>query len=135
MEGFNKILSLFIGLFVVIIVMFLVVKRFGLQQKWPLFGGSSETKKKVSITTSPTPTITKVVINTTSDSIKEKFNNTTTYKGTSYQPLNKNEGTVSQTYTTSTNQAQSIPETGAPTVLLPLMLSGLTAGLYLRKKS
>lgn len=139
MEGFNKILSLFIGLFVVIIVMFLVVRRFNLQKTWPLFGGNSDATKKNTATTSPTPTKAVVAINQTSDTIKEKFNNTTTYTGTSYEQKSQNNTSTSQinsdTALTKGTRAQSIPETGAPTALLPLMFTSLTLGIYLRKKS
>jgi len=42
---------------------------------------------------------------------------------------------VNKQVTNSNYKTQTIPATGAPTILLPLAFSGLLGGIYLRKKS
>lgn len=133
MEAFNRILSLFVGLFVLILVMFFVIKRFNLQKTFPILGAKPK----------PTPTVVvtqvkkTIVVDKTAQSIKEKFNKTTTYKGTAYndqKPTTNTMGVqISKGGQTQINTT-SIPETGAETVLLPLALSGLFGGVYLRRK-
>lgn len=153
MEGFNKILSLFVGLFVVIIIAFLLVRRFGLQTKWPILGAKSVT---------PTPTNAPqkgaqkmVAVNNTSEALKQKFNANQTQRNaansyaakinngqTAFEAVSNNKP-VNNGYTSTDTvvskgnmpQTNQIPETGLPSAMLPVLFSTLGAGVYLRKKS
>lgn len=148
MEGFNKILSLFIGLFVVIIIGFLLVKRFNLQTSWPILGGNTSVITPTSTPKSNTKSGVKdvVIVNNTAESLKEKF-------GTAKKTGDKTT-TITTKQTTSTvggyastdTQTQKgvivekttpsqIPETGLPTAFMPLLFSGLFGGVYLKRKS
>lgn len=126
MESFNRILSLFVGLFVLILVLFFVVKRFNLQKTFPLFDEKTVT---------PTPTKTLVqaqnvaAVDKTAETIKEKFTGSTTY-GSSPDKNQTIAGKGGQTV----QQAQSIPKTGVATLLLPISGISLLAGIYLRRK-
>ncbi len=149
MEGFNKILSLFVGLFVVIIIGFLLVKRFNLQHSWPLLGA-----KSASVTPTVTPSITTqntVAVNTTAESLKEKFNSGSKKPTNNINTIAVGEKTAFEAvsnngYTSTDTVAQKggavvsktterIPETGIPTLFLPLAFSGLLGGTLLRRKS
>ncbi len=126
MEAFNRILSLFVGLFIMILVIFFVVKRFNLQKTFPILGAKSPTLTPTRVVSQAKNTVT---VDQTAESIKEKFNKTTTYTGAPYT------GETKPTKDNKTQPATSIPETGVPTAVLPLALSGLFGGLYLRRKS
>lgn len=160
MEGFNKILSLFVGLFVVIIVGFLLVKRFNLQQSWPLLGGNTAqpTPSASPAGGSPTPAQNVVAMNTTAESLKEKFGDsakktetkTIIYKNNSADAIARGEKTAFEAVanngyrstdiqaqkgvTMTTASPQQIPETGLPTLFLPLAFSGFLGGAYLKRK-
>ena len=135
MEGFNRILSLFIGLFVVIIVLFVVIKRFNLEKTFPLLGGSAGA--------TPTPTQSTnrevVTVNTTAtaQSLKEKFSEGKPAQETTKTSVMK-QGTTTNITTSQTvqkAQATAIPETGVASAFLPLMATLLASGVYLRKRS
>lgn len=136
MEGFNRILSLFIGLFVVIIVLFVIVKRFNLEKTFPLLGGPADN--------APTPTVVAkrevVSVNTTrtAQSLKEKFSEGKTVQETAKAAAMKEQTTTTSTTTTITaqkGQPTAIPETGVASAFLPLMTTLLASGIYLRKRS
>ncbi len=105
MDNFNKIVSFVLGLVVIVVFLAVITGRFNLKQKIPLFSSK------------PTPTPTQVVLPSPTISANAP---TGTYMGNnSYNKANPS----------------SIPSTGAPTALLPLLLGGLTMGVYLRKRS
>ena len=141
MEGLNRIISLIVGLFVVIMVFFFISKQLKLNEKWPILGGTSEV---------PTPTLVKevakktVTINTTTENAqtaKDKGSSTQLPKDSVY---NKQIATTTNTKQTAgtetkggitTTSATTIPNTGLPTLFMPSLLGGLLSGLYLRRKS
>jgi len=142
MEGFNRIISLLVGLFVVIMVFFFITKQLKLNEKWPILGGTSA---------EPTPTITKqvaqktVTVNTTTTTTSQ-----TTKDKTAVAKLPK-DSVYNQKHTTTsvktpavagtetkgvqTTSATSIPNTGLPTFFLPSVLTGLLSGFYLKRKT
>lgn len=116
MDSTNKVLALFVGLFVVILLVGVGLSRVAKNKK-PLTGslGKIFTNTKLTPTTKPArvsvslaPTRTTVVINQTKNN--------------------------ESTYSNNTNNApQTIPDTGAGTI--PLIASSLGIGICLLKKS
>lgn len=107
MEGTNKVLALFVGLFVVILVIGLGLSRLSKNKK-PLSGSLGTI---FNTKTTPTPTPKKTTNNTGSIAIVTKQLN----QPMQYAP-----------------NPTSIPETGATT--LPIIASSLTLGILLLKK-
>lgn len=104
MDNFNKIVSFVLGLIVVIVFLAVITGRLNLRNR---ISGGQQAK------VSPTPTIvSKLYLSPTpiSSVIINKQKNTYAAKTPS-----------------------SIPATGSPTVLLPLLFSSLAGGLFLRK--
>lgn len=141
MEGMNKIISLFLGLIVVMVLFAIITGRFT-----PFKSKTLSSTAKVSVTPTPTtagqkkflglftigsakptltptPTIKTVVVNTTTTGsyTTDSTNVNNTYNTT---PIITQAGTI-----------KTIPATGSPTELLPLFGSALIAGVYLRRKS
>ena len=108
MDNANKIFSFVLGLVVVIVFLAVITGRLNLKQIriLPL---SKNTTLTPMISPSPTPELSAMqpVVNT-----NQKTSNTQTL------------GSV-----------KTIPNTGAPTLLLSLAISGLFGGIYLRKKA
>lgn len=140
MEGMNKIISLFLGLVVVIILFSIVTGRFTPFKSKT----ASNTTAKVSMTPTPTivgqkkflgifnigkkPTITPTP--TTSTIVVD----TTTQGSTSTYNQNNSNNSVVTTTIQKSGSVTTIPATGAPTAVLPLVSSALLAGVYLRKR-
>jgi hypothetical protein len=150
---FNRMISLVLGFIVLILVFVWIASRFRSTTKvttgstvtvtmtptvtptkspskgWNPFGIFSKE------TPTPTPTQKKVIVKKVSttptrvmgslESQGTVGNTTLVYKN------NRNGKTTSYTVT----GVQSIPNTGAPTLVIPLALSALTFGAYLRKRS
>lgn len=112
MEGLNKLISLFLGLVVVIIVFGIITGRINLKNRLPAIG-----KKTEKTTSTPTPT---------KEQTRIKISSETTTQTNLYQK---------PTLTIAPKYVSSIPQTGAPTVILPLALAGLFSGFYLKKKA
>lgn len=108
MDNFNKIISFVLGLVVIVVFLAVITGRFKLRDRLPFLSkGATPTPTKVVTTPTRMPTITGV-------------KPTGTYGGnTSYNKPNPS----------------NIPATGAPTLLVPTLLSALAMGAYLRKKS
>ncbi len=111
MEGANKIISFILGLVVVVVFFAVITGRLKLGNfRLPIAKGLSGTPT-ASITPEATTSPMKPVT-----------------KQTSYQPYQK----ITPKIGVST---KTIPNTGAPTLLLPLAFSALGSGIFLRKKS
>ena len=108
MDNFNKIVSFVLGLIVIVVFIAVITGRFNLKNKVPFLSG------RITPTPSAAPTPTGIVP-------------TRIIVPTGMGNYNQNSN-----FTSSPSQ---IPSTGAPTILLPLLFSGLAAGSYLRKKS
>ncbi len=118
MDQFNKAISFFLGLIVVVVFLAVATGKINLKGKTlPFLKGST-------VTTTPTPTL-----EPTSTSSLSKVSNT----------QNKpTPGTVQnsqyRSYSGSVNTANTIPNTG-PELLLPLVVSTFFGGSFLRKIS
>lgn len=119
MDSFNKVISFVLGLVVILVFLAVITGRLNLKSKPP----STTTSKSIltptpvqknnggffgffKSTTSPTPTPTQ----------KPSSITTNTNENNVYSPTPK-----------------SIPATGLPTLFIPLLLSGLVGGNFLRK--
>ena len=107
MDNLNKTVSFVLGLVVVLVFLAIVTGRLNLKNKLPLLSGKVSPTPKVTVTTTPTKLV---------ESNKE---------GSTYGSYK-----IKQTKTTTPT---SIPSTGSPTLLLPLLFSGLGGGLFLRR--
>lgn len=112
MESFNKLISLFLGLVIVIIVFGIITGRIDFNNRLPFLG-----KKQEKIT--PTP-------DKKDQNVKIKVSSETS---TQYNLYQKPTLTIAQKY------VSSIPQTGVPTVFIPLTICGLLGGFYIRKKT
>ena len=115
MQGLNKAISFILGLVVVVVFIAIVSGRIQLGKLIPTF--SSGTKTASNITPTPSPVSTTPAMEQTG---------TETH---SYQTTNEK-----QTAGTPGSNVKTIPNTGAPTLLIPFALSGMASGLFLRKK-
>ena len=115
MQGLNKAISFILGLVVVVVFIAIVSGRIQLGKLIPTF--SSGTKTASNITPTPSPVSTTPAMEQTG---------TETH---SYQTTNEK-----QTTGTPGSNVKTIPNTGAPTLLIPFALSGMASGLFLRKK-
>lgn len=115
MDSANKVISFVLGLVVVIVFIAVITGRIKLKppSSLPFF-------RKTAITTSPTPKPNIISSITTTSKETTKTTSTTKPSYRSYNGINK---------------VRSIPGTGAPTVLLPLAISSLLGGVFLRKRN
>jgi hypothetical protein len=133
MEQFNRALTVFFVVVFALGVAFFIFYRLGLFQKMfpqaklsvPWFFNST-TKNSDTTSLTPTPTPEGQVGYT-----QETGSHTSTQQQTQ-QPETTSVAPVRPVYI---NGATTIPNTGAPTLLLPLLLSAGGVGLWLRKKS
>ena len=105
MDNFNKVVSFVLGLVVIVVFLAIITGRFRL-------GNTLTNLTKRNVTATPTPS---------------KKNPTPT------RVVSKNQKKTPITY----NQYQaptSIPSTGAPTLFVPLLISGLFVGRFLQKQ-
>lgn len=107
MENLNKIISLFLGIIVFIILFVVIAGRLNIGKNFTNIKGGSTSKN-----VTPTPTIAAVTIKKTIKS--------TTPKKTSNNR--------------SVTGVKTIPSTG-PSLFIPIALSALAAGAYLNKKN
>lgn len=153
---FNKLVSLVLGFIVLILVFVWISNRVRSSQTV-----SNTPSITVTTSVSPTPTATEEEEGTTWNPFAFLFNRdgtptpTITPKAGTVEKISgmptatpveirvvENGATGSQTtkggitYTNNhTGNVQQIPETGAATLLLPLSLAAMTAGIYLKKRS
>ena len=116
MDNFNKILSFVLGLVVVIVFLAVITGRFDVKKRFQGFG----------TTLSPTPT------RMPTQTAKNLLSPVPTAMITSqpYSNINKNTNN-----TIVATKPTTIPATGSPTLLLPLLASSLGLGIYFKKKS
>jgi hypothetical protein len=119
MEGLNRIISLFLGLIVVIILLGMIMGRINLKGRFTKLADIS-----IKPASSPTPSTIKPEPKITIRVTSESTGQTNYYKQPTLTPIKKY-------YNQKTT---SIPSTGVPTIFLPFALSGLIGGMYLRNK-
>jgi len=106
MDNLNKTVSFVLGLVVVLVFLAVITGRLNLKNKIPFLSGKNTPTPTVKIT----PTPTKLV-----ESNKE---------GSTYGNYKMKQQEKAPT---------SIPSTGSPTILLPLLFSGLGGGFFLKR--
>jgi hypothetical protein len=105
MDNLNKTVSFVLGLVVVLVFLAIITGRFNLKNKLPFFSGK----------VSPTPTVSA----------------TPTPKGLTAGTKAGGDSTYGD-YKIK-RVPSSIPATGSPTILLPLLFSGLGGGFFFKK--
>ncbi len=111
MEGFNKLISFILGLVVVVVFLAILTGKINLSGL-----GFRGIKPFTETKTTPTPTPSPLL------SLKQS---PTPYVVNQYQ---------TQTKINSQQTTKQIPATGSPTLLLPILVSSLASGFYLKKK-
>jgi len=110
MDSFNKVISFVLGLVVVVVFLAIISGKIDLRKTITGVSTPKTTSSGFSLFGSkaiPTPTLTTT-------------------------PTQKQNSAYNQ-YNTQT--PKTIPATGSPTIVLPLLFSALSGGLYLRKKN
>ncbi len=144
MSGFNKVTSFVLGLIVVLVFLFVFGSRVNISDKLLAFKDTKVTPSPSSVQ-APTP----AVVATTTTPKKKGFFESLFERKTSPTPTPsqkttkiiidnakvESKGAATDTSTTMIDQPQTIPQTGSPTILLPILVSALGSGLYLRKKN
>ncbi len=126
MDNFNKVISFVLGLVVVVVLLVILTGRFNLRERFLPLGRSKgptttvtptpKTTAKNGQKITPTPTPAKIVFNY------------------DYHPYRDAAGAIAGTSSATTKGGLiTIPKTG-PTFLVPLVLSALLGGVYLRKQ-
>ena len=143
MENANKIISFILGLIVVVVFIAIVTGKFNLGKK-------IKTLSKVTPTTTPkvtpkvTPEVTKKVTITYPSNTQAKTAAPQGYNQQKTQPAPAQKKAVTSTGNyqakgTATdiygNSVSNIPNTGAPTLLLPTAFSLLAGGTFLKRLS
>ncbi|MEO6508572.1 MAG: hypothetical protein ABIO02_01335 [Patescibacteria group bacterium] len=134
MENINKIISFILGLIVVVVFIAIVSGKFKIGS-----GLKKIAKIKVSpaVTKKPTPIPTEAVTvsyNNSKQAPKVVVAPKTTPKPNTNTPVNQYQTTNSPAQI-SGNNISSIPNTGAPTLLIPSALSMLAAGTFLKRST
>lgn len=136
MEGVNKIVSLFLGLIVVIVLFAIVTGRINLKNRFPT----------LSFLRKSTPAVTPVTLNNTLSNISQNVPVTQPPPPSSTNPTGQitqsikpptptlqkapsyfaQQNTISITHQQNSIPVQKIPSTGSPTLLLPIAFSLLS---------
>lgn len=107
MDNLNKTISFVLGLVVVLVFFAVISGRLNLKGNLPFIGKSA--------TPTPTQTPTKII-------------------GSSQNSQNNQNSRENNSYKNNTIKTPStIPQTGSPTLLIPLLISGLGSGILLRR--
>ncbi len=136
MSGFNKVTSFVLGLIVVLVFLFVFGSRVNLSDKLLAFKDTKVTPTPKAVTVTPTPTVKKKGF--FESLFSRKTTPTPTPKVIKVVENSNQEDTVftdPPTSSSTTTQPQTIPQTGSPTLLLPILISALGSGIYLRKKN
>ncbi|KKQ01527.1 MAG: hypothetical protein US11_C0007G0020 [Candidatus Roizmanbacteria bacterium GW2011_GWA2_36_23] len=121
MDNLNKTISFVLGLVVVLVFLAVITGRLNLRDRLQFLPGRG---------VSPTAVLTKTITPTKSPATTSIIKVTPAQKGGNNSTYNKY-----QTSTTKGGTPSSIPATGSPTILFPLLFSGIAGGWYLKKIS
>jgi hypothetical protein len=129
MDSFNKVVSFILGLVVVLVFLAVITGKLNLRNKPP----STITSKPIL-----TPTPAQKNSGGFFGFFKSAISPTPTLTPTQKPPsntINTNESNVykQNSQTVQYSNAKSIPSTGLPTLFIPILLSGLVGGNFLRK--
>lgn len=138
MDSVNKVISFILGLIVVVVFIAIVTGRFKIGNN---LKNLSKVKVSPTVTVKITPTPTKynVVTGYNSTTVKltppsaapKTTKQTNGYTSTGYQAYNASP----TTQVMNNNNLSTIPNTGAPTLLLPTAFSMLAGGTFLKRLS
>lgn len=134
MSGFNKVTSFVLGLIVVLVFLFVFGSRVNITDKLVAFRSNKVTP---TVTTTPSPTPVRVTTPTPT-SKKGFFESLFSKKPTPTPTTNPRVTPTTVVYMPSdgsTGPVSNIPNTGSPTLLLPILISALGSGIYLRKRN
>lgn len=120
MDNINKLISFGLGLIVVVVFLAVVTGKINLGKNVAKLTGKN----------SPTPTKTKTTINKEINNYKDSSSKITPVSSLVVQDT-KNK--TYDTYQGKEKAPSTIPATGAPTLLIPLFLSGIGGGVLLKK--
>lgn len=128
MDNANKIISFVLGLVVVIVFLAVLTGKFKLSSL-----GFLSNKAKTSVTPTVTPTPKTTAISSVSESSGSQ---TAQSNAPAKVPVSTTTNTngANTVYTNNTSNIKTIPNTGAPTILLPIIFSSLFGGIFLKKK-
>jgi hypothetical protein len=124
MDSFNKVISFALGLVVVLVFFAVVTGKINLKGK-----STPTSASKTTISPTPTPK--------NSGGFFGLFRSATPTPTPTLKPISsiKVETSENNVYAqkTITSSAKSIPSTGLPTLFIPMLISGLAGGSFLRK--
>lgn len=150
MDNIRRIISLFVGLIVVLILISYAFGKLGFYDKKTTTSKSGGALAglfgKKEVTVAPTPNASKkVTIKQIVDNDSSKVRNVEDVQNNQMVPATNVAKVIVPTKTVyvtntkggvnTTQTVQTIPEAGAETALLPLLASALFGGVYLRRKS
>ncbi|MGB2731730.1 MAG: hypothetical protein WBC38_02020 [Microgenomates group bacterium] len=152
MSGFNKATSFILGLIVVLVFLFVFGSRINLSDKLIAFRNikATPTPKVALITPTPNPSASSGSTTKKKGFFESLFARKTTPtpsassgQAATQTTVKTSDGVVRGAITTGSNNStnsvatrpQTIPQTGSPTILFPILVSALGSGLYLRKKN
>ncbi len=120
MDNLNKLISFGLGLIVVVVFLAVVTGKINLGKNVAKLTGKN----------SPTPTKTKT---TTSNEINNYKDGTSKITPASTLVVQDTKNKTTNTYQAGEKAPSTIPATGAPTLLIPLLLSSVGGGVLLKK--
>ena len=120
MDNLNKLISFGLGLIVVVVFLAVVTGKINLGKNITKLTGKN----------SPTPTKTKT---TTSNEMNNYKDDTSKITPASTLIVQDTKNKTTNTYQAGEKAPSTIPATGAPTLLIPLLLSGIGGGALLKK--
>lgn len=131
MENINKVISFILGFIIVVVFLLILSGRFRLQNRIPFIG-----RKTPTVTPSKAPTPTRVQVRTVTvqpthapgAAGSQQYNGGNGGNGSGYVAYN-NQGN------SPLNNVNQIPNTGAPTLLLPFAVSAFAGGVFLKRKN
>lgn len=147
MSGFNRVTSFILGLIVVVVFLFVFGSRVNVTEQLIAFKGVKTTPTLAQATPTPKAVVKVTPLPTSGQAtpkkagffeslFSRKATSTPTPKATSPQQATGQTGQVAGSSTGSSVKGVSqIPNTGAPAILLPALLSSLGLGFFLRKKN
>jgi len=131
MDNFNKVLSFILGLVVVIVFFAVLTGRISFKNQFPFIVSKTNSMDRSNKTT-PTPNLTLTPTPVSSLVVSSKKSSSSTdSKSVTLEDKNSYYGR----YQTTNKTINSIPSTGSPTFLLPVFISLLGIGFYLKKKA
>lgn len=138
----NKVVSLLIGLFVVIVIFSVVASRLNIPERLRSVRSGGQEQQTPTPTSTPSEKIVvqkQITTGAESQPMQKKTADQESNEIQTYTPIEKG-GTTKGGLSAETEiiktkgDVTTIPATGAPTALFPLVSLGFLTGIYLRRK-